>query len=124
MSEQNRIEEVKKILDKAYGFAPITQMGEVPQRVFLSNTDGIARQICQLFPQPLTDEELREKALLTDEEIEDATNSLPTYAVADTPGHVGHGVYRDERDVMRAIAKAATDKALPLLQPKIEEESE
>ena len=47
----DKIEEVTRILDKAYGLAPIKAMGESPQRVALSETnkEQAAQQICQLF---------------------------------------------------------------------------
>ena len=66
--------------------------------------DGLVEEL-----QPLDDKELREKALLTDEEVK-------FYSRAYTDIHHEHWHYTP-----RLIAKAQLDKALALLQPKIEE---
>jgi len=90
----NRIEKIKGIVFKAQ-----MEKGE-PSKY--------ARQICQLFPKPLPDEALREKARLTDDEIARALEGLTMFK--------GYNLTDAITPSDRAIADASTDKALTLLQ--------
>ncbi len=88
---------------------------------------SLATQLCQLFPQPLDDEELRGRALLTEEEIEQAkeTDGVGFYVSgANQPDCQIGLIWSRRRCDDWAVAKAQLDKALALLQPKIEEERE
>ena len=98
----NRIEEVKKILQIVWDNA-IGRMRLPPKTAVKEfNLEDYARQICQLFPQPLDDEEL-EKAIFS--------IVLPKVCRL-----------RPEIDIKGAQqAQSATTEIRALLQPKIEE---
>ena len=72
MTEINRIEEVKKILDQHYGESP-DGMGNL----------YIAKIICQLFPQPLDDELRKDEAKAIIRCIKDAKRVHPDWVIDD-----------------------------------------
>ena len=98
----NRIEEVKKILDKHKG--EFICNGKYQDITNVTIAKEIDDYYCQLFPQPLDDKELREKIAIE-------------FFKTDCP--YGEWIYATELHKEKCLAKA--DQILALLQPKIEE---